>query len=440
MGCGSGGTGIEEAGELGLSVTDSNLQVEAETSVALGEDDNSAEPNTGGPANTDQVTALPQNEIDTSVVSNDVPDSVNTAPTGQAPVIQNTTRVTFDITVPSYQSNELSVGLVWGELSLTAMWVGDEYWTASADFPIQTEENLTVTFYDRYGDMELASFSQELSTGSNDAESFVVLADQFEANQFDEDDDGVSNLDELLAGTDPQINEASLLEIRDFVTLPSDIMSQSQQLEAQLSDERPYTENFSQFIPISDSDDSAGTTVNRNINIDSEGNGDVSFSSWAPWDRSSQSGVRTNNGITIQWEGSLSTYDGDYGRSRNFSNELSVVDATTRDFIQEVDEVYSGFYRDTWDTSSDVRGVLIEGTSLCKPVSGTMSRIRGSTRNSFPFRTTTITVSKEEGDQFWRVVDENEEETIEYFARELRLRYSVADRDYPTFICTSVDL
>ena len=422
-GCSSGGTGVEESNELELSENEIDTPVAAENPV-LSDDDLDSE--------------------GTNPTGNE-PDSVAINPTGQDPLIPNTTRVTFDITVPAYQSNELSVALVWGEINLSAMWVGDEYWTASSDFPTQTEDNLTVTFYDENGNIELASFSQVFRTGSNDSESFQILVDQFDASQYDIDGDGVSNLDELVAGNDPQINESSEPEIRDVVTLPADIMTLSQLLEAGLSEERPYTETFSEFIPASEEEDSVGITIRRDTHIDADGNGEVSHSRSAPWYEEGHDGIRTNSGNSIAWEGGYTTYDGDYSRSRSFSSQVTVVDAGMRDFIQDIDDAYSGTFRDTWETSSNVTGELIEGTSRCKPIFGTISRSHGTNRSNF-FNSSTITVSKEEGDQYWWVVEEvgllsGENEIIEYFARDLILSGSNAeDREYPTFICTFVDL
>jgi len=123
-------------------------------------------------------------------------------------VEQTTVRVDFNITVPMYMSSdELQLELIWGEKIFNASWVGDEYWTASAEFPTETDNLLTVTFYDQNGEIELARYSQQLRTGSNVTEPLVILADQFDTDLFDEDGDGVNNLDELVAGTEPTVDE-----------------------------------------------------------------------------------------------------------------------------------------------------------------------------------------------------------------------------------------
>jgi len=73
--------------------------------------------------------SAPSTEVpDSSVLDSDVPQS---------------TRVTFDITVPVYASDTLQIRLVWGELDTFAAWVVDESWTLSEDFPKDTDSLLT---------------------------------------------------------------------------------------------------------------------------------------------------------------------------------------------------------------------------------------------------------------------------------------------------------
>ena len=106
-------------------------------------------------------------------------DSVNPvdSETGQNvadPLIQNSTRVTFDIQVPAYQSDMLQLSLMWREREISAIWVGDEFWSAADDFPTDTEERLTVTFFDRNGEITLASFETDFRTGTNASESLQI--------------------------------------------------------------------------------------------------------------------------------------------------------------------------------------------------------------------------------------------------------------------------
>jgi len=127
----------------------------------------------------------------------------NSEPTTDAipdPLVLNSTQVDFGITVPAYQSD---AWLIWGDSAVTAGWVSDELWTTSLVLPTDTENTLSVTFSDSNGDIVLASFEQAYRTGSNAVEMFNIAAEQFTSEQWDADNDGISNLDELIAGTNP---------------------------------------------------------------------------------------------------------------------------------------------------------------------------------------------------------------------------------------------
>ncbi|MBX2886254.1 MAG: FG-GAP repeat protein [Granulosicoccus sp.] len=109
------------------------------------------------------------------------------------------TRIEFDITVPAYRSNALQVRVIWGEKDLTAMWVVDETWTVSDDFPTDTENQLIVIFSDNNGSITLASFETQFDTGSSNSQTYRITAEQFDTDRWDDDSDGISNLDELRA-------------------------------------------------------------------------------------------------------------------------------------------------------------------------------------------------------------------------------------------------
>jgi len=113
------------------------------------------------------------------------------------------TEVTFDITVPKYVSNELLVKLSWGNEDMTASWVADESWAITRILPVRTENELTVTFFDENGKIRLAKYVAPFVTGSDSSQTVNVTASQFDT-AFDDDADGVSNLAELNAGSDPR--------------------------------------------------------------------------------------------------------------------------------------------------------------------------------------------------------------------------------------------
>jgi type 1 glutamine amidotransferase len=134
------------------------------------------------------------------------------------PLVQNSTVIGFDITVPTYGSDSLQVRLVWGDREIMAQWVGDEFWSVSGDFPTNTENLLVVTFYDGNGDITLGSFEQDFRTGTSDLEVYIITADQFNTDQWDNDRDGVSNINDSFPGTDAPDSARVLLfsETRDF--------------------------------------------------------------------------------------------------------------------------------------------------------------------------------------------------------------------------------
>lgn len=142
-------------------------------------------------------------------------DEENDPASGADPLIQNSTRVNFDIEVPAYQSDSLQVRVTWGDVDTTAAWVGDEFWSLVEEFPISTTDLLSVFFNDDNGALTLGSFETEYRTGTNESESFQITADQFDVDSWDSDNDGVSNLAESIAGTSP-VNPAGAVRILLF--------------------------------------------------------------------------------------------------------------------------------------------------------------------------------------------------------------------------------
>ena len=386
-------------------------------------------------------------EVTSDESSNELALSDSGSPIVIDPLTQNRIFVSFEITVPAYQSNELRLEVVWGDMNITAAWVGDEFWTVSSELPSETEELLTITFFDNDGAIELASFSQQFRTGSNAMEALQISADQFDTEQFDDDGDGVSNLDELVAGNDPSLDEDSLLEIRDFFRITAHSVTVN--LESLLSEERPISVTNQEQV-------SFNVTVDTDIQIDIDGNGTLTRNRNFSCEIDRLSGIRTNMGDAISWEANRIQNDCDFTLDVDLVNTVTIVDESTRTFEQELVGRRFGSFTNDWEDSTRLTARLVDGTSMCEAVSGTHSS-RFTARNSGN-TTTTIFVSKEIDDPYWRVERERNRlefssgivestllENTEFFVRELSfgesLNFGDPNPENPElFICDFVDI
>jgi len=367
------------------------------------------------------------------------------------PLPQNMIPVTFEITVPFYLSNELRVELVWGEINLTAMWVSGQIWTATGEFPTETEHLLTITFYDKNGAVELARYQQKYRVGSNASESVRIAAEQFDASQFDSDADGVNNLVELNAGTNPFADEDSLLEIADSFALNNfgsqySRISVSQNFESLIHQDRPYVDTYETDGRVYVATGYYYKTLfgKFRINIDVDGNGTLEVNSDEPPRRflPMLSATRINSGSSISWTGEYVTSDSDYFFRENITNTVSVVGENLRSFVQDITGRNAGTYQFSWESNANLTGKRIEGSSLCKPVAGTFTETRQNNYDNSDLSTTIVvtTASKELDDPYWRVVSvHNDSETTEYFARDLEILRDSDDEDSAFFRCDFVD-
>jgi len=182
------------SGCSGSGSTDSQPLSDTNGSVTVGDDASTNDDNSGD--TTGETTTGTTGET-----VND--DGSQTSTEADNQVTQNSTQVNFNITVPVYVSDALQVQVVWGDSDIRASWITDETWAATVELPAGVENLLVVSFHDANGAITLGTFETQFNTGTGPSTDYQVTADQFDTDRWDNDSDGVSNLDELIAGSNP---------------------------------------------------------------------------------------------------------------------------------------------------------------------------------------------------------------------------------------------
>jgi len=337
------------------------------------------------------------------------------------PITPSLTRVDFEITVPAYMSNSLQVDLTWGEQTIPVQWVGDEVWSASGDLLSNTNNPLLVTFFDDNGAITLAHVETSFTTGINSAQTLQISAEQFDSSAWDTDNDGISNLDESIAGTNPLLDESALLDVReslDFSTIGNYSLNF---YESRIPEERPYLEQLEESL-------NCCVTRTTNIDIDESGTGtyfiesiqSVNFDTTT----SRETGARTTSENSIAWNGTSYWFNSGaaVGRNNEFNYTTTLLEGSQRSIVGSI-RINSPGTSDPNDSFIEFSliGEVIEGTQRCAPVSGMVSR------EFFHNGNTIITASKGINERYWNV---NSRTGEEYLVNDIGTTFQCAFTDW----------
>jgi len=332
--------------------------------------------------------------------------------------------VDFDITVPAYMSNELRLEMVWGDTELQTQWVGDELWIASASFPSDTTAKLVITFYDKNGAIALGDFEVAFQTGNNENQNFKVTADQFDTERWDRDLDGVSNLNELITGTDPLMAETQLEIVEDYFDDGwQPVLADVGGIENLLSD-LPYFEDTDEFTA---DEDGGSYSVDRTIEFDENGSGSfvVATRDREPFDGSTSidiNAIRSNTGNSITYNLTRNRYNSSAARrdERGIISDTHALGANTRTQTAQLSRWESGTGSDYREkTNYTLTGLIITDTKTCEASYGVLTYEHTRVRVDGDIVLTTV--SKAIDDQYWNVTTTKPDGSVvnEYLAQRL---------------------
>lgn len=435
-------TGVEDnantADSVGTDTTPSSdpIASSSATDVASNDTSPSADTDIASATNNNSATNADNSSItDASNTDDATPSNSNLPLADQSvadPMTQNTTMVMFNITVPAYQSNALLVRVAWGDEVSDAAWVGDEFWAVSTKYPTDTENPLTVTLFDNNGGVVLGTVSTVLRTGVNASESVDITAAQFDTAAWDDNNNGISNFDESLAGLDPQSVQTDTLAIRETFARSIRLGFHAQSLENRLPDERPFYE-LNAAVP--QSFDPPYCQNTKSIDLDVGGNGNFLDTSrcvnTSYNDGFTQQGDRIRTAESVSWSGKSLSFNSEAGTQRetNFSTDTRQINDTTQrqtgqsDFnIREGNDRYNQImsYDVTGHTRNNLRDQILRDSLLCEVTSGTITETWTGRSSSRVVNGTEITtLSKSASDDLWAVtVTTPDGELIDHYLAE----------------------
>ena len=130
-----------------------------------------------------------------------------------------------------------------------------------------------------------------------------------------------------------------------------------------------------------------------------------------------------------------------YTSRTDYAHSVTLIDGDTRQYVGRYTNNRNGTYTDILETSSNLIGKKIQGTTRCGVIAGMVSRVQKTNRegSSNVYSTTTIAANKTIEDQYWNVVVSTDDaESSEFSA--LRLVSSDLEAASPIeFTCEFVE-
>ncbi len=325
-------------------------------------------------------------------------------------------QVTFDITAPAFHLDGVSVRNA-RNISAVAERVSDLQWLMSSNLPSAQTYELEFDLIHRNGDVILARADIDVETGINASKTIYISADQFKSDSWDDDGDGVTNLDESLAGSHPLFDETVPPLEREHLNVysinaVSTLARFSRAYEDSIPTDRPYFEHLEEVIPEIYPEENVlgrnGIYTTFTINIDEFGTGSFTneYFRLEPYTNrhtEDENATRTNTGHSILWEGRDYWFDSSAfrGEDGNFKVETTVVDEQMHRQIGEIDFESIGGGGTSVKFSYSLLGEQISDTE-CKPVAGTIAH-DGAMPIADRWIPTETTISKELSDAYWQV-------------------------------------